>query len=243
MVTAQRSPARHRTARSGLSRERIVDAALGEIDERGLDSLTMQGLARTLGAGTMSLYNHVKNKEDLLAAVAGRIWAEIAAGAPAEDDAAAWLETLGRAIRDAGRRHPNVLPVLALGGVAPPPLLAVVAEQFERSGDPEPDPRLVNGISTVSAFAIGWALVEAGGLGPSTGSAQETERQRIRRVTRTLPPETPDPLVDAAIAVCASDAELLFGAGLAAIISGCGFTAPSGSGPSAPDRRHGQRAR
>lgn len=229
--------------RRALSRERIIDAALDEIGEHGLESLTMQRLATRLGAAPMSLYNHVKNKEDLLGAVSERIWAEIAASAPADDEAATWLVALGRAIRDAGRRRPNALPLLAVGGVLPPPLLAVVAEQFERCGGAEPDPRLVNGITTVGAFAIGWALTESAGLGPTAALAQETERQRIRRVARALPPETPDRLVDAAVAVCAAEVEPLFESGLTAIIAGCGYTAPPTSRSAGSNGRRRQAAR
>jgi AcrR family transcriptional regulator len=213
-----------RPTRSALSRERIVAAALIEVDEHGLESLTMQGLATKLGAGAMSLYNHVKNKDDLLAAISNLIWEEIAAASPAQEDPATWLESLGRAIRDAARRHPKALPVLVAGGVFPPALLEVIADHFERSGDPEPDPKLVDGITTVSAFALGWAAIEASDLGPGVRWSQETERQRIRRVTRALPAETPDRLVDAAIAVCAADAEPVFNSGLAAIIAGCRYT-------------------
>ena len=54
----------------------------------GLYSRTMQGVARSLGAGTMSLYNHVKSKCDLLGAVSEHLWAEIAGLAPASDDPA-----------------------------------------------------------------------------------------------------------------------------------------------------------
>lgn len=217
-------------------------AALEEVDEQGIDSLTMQGLAHRLGAAPMSLYNHVKNKDDLLCALREQIWAEIAAGAPPADDAPRWLQALGRAIRGAGLRHPHALSLLAAGGVLPPPLLQVVAEQFERAGTTEPDLRLVNGITTVGAFAVGWALTESTGLGPTASGAQETERQRIRRVMRALPQETPDNLVDAAIAVCAAEVEPLFEAGLAAIIAGCGYGAPLSSGQPGPRRRRRTRA-
>jgi AcrR family transcriptional regulator len=223
------SPTRNRglrPTRSALSRERIVAAALIEVDEHGLESLTMQGLATKLGTGAMSLYNHLKNKDDLLAAIGNLIWEEIAAASPAHEDPDSWLEGFGRAIRDAARRHPKALPVLVAGGVFPPALLDVIADHLEHSGGPEPDPKLVDGITTVSAFALGWSAIEASELGPGVRWCQETERQRIRRVTRALPAETPDRLVDAAIAVCAADAERLFNAGLAAIIAGCGYTTP-----------------
>ena len=216
----------HRPGRRvALSRERILRAALVSIDEHGVESLTMQRLATSLGTGAMSLYNHVKNKDDLLAGVGEVVWGEVAAAAPAGDDHAAWLVTFGHAIRDVGRRHPQALGVFVASGVFPPALLEVIAEQFERDGGDEPDPRLVAAITTVSAFALGWAVTEASGLAPT--SAVETERQRIRRVTRALPPDTPDRLVDAAIAVCASEIEPMFATGLAAIVAGCGYTTPT----------------
>lgn len=201
----------------------------------------MQRLAATLGAGAMSLYNHVKNKDDLLAGLGELIWQEIAAEAPARQDPAGWLDALGRAIRDAGRRHPKALPVLVAGGVFPPAFLEVIADQLEHAGGPEPDPKLINGIATVSAYALGWAFSEASGLGPALGWTEETERQRIRRVTRTLPPETPDRIVDAGIAICGSDIEPAFLTGLAAVIAGCGYNAQPHR--SQPAERRDRRSR
>ena len=87
-VGATTRPAGRTRARVGLTRQRIVAAALDEIDAHGLHSLTMQGLARSLGAGTMSLYNHVRSKDDLLGAVSEHLWADIAGLAPPSDDPA-----------------------------------------------------------------------------------------------------------------------------------------------------------
>src|SRR4051812_37824588 len=46
-------------------------------DESGVESLTMRKLARTVGVEAMSLYNHVKNKDDLLDGLIDRVFAEI----------------------------------------------------------------------------------------------------------------------------------------------------------------------
>ena len=46
-----------------LSLERIVTTAVELLDAQGLDGLTMRRLADRLGAGAMSLYWHVDNKE------------------------------------------------------------------------------------------------------------------------------------------------------------------------------------
>ncbi len=244
-MTSLDDVARRPGRRVALSRDRILGAALVFIDEHGVESLTMQRLAAGLGTGAMSLYNHVKNKDDLLAGVSELVWEEVAAAAPPSDDHAVWLVALGSAIRAVARRHPQALGVFVAGGVFPPALLEVIAEQFERDGAEEPDPRLVAAITTVSAFALGWAVTEASGLAPN--GAAETERQRIRRVTRALPPDTPDRLVDAAIAVCASEIEPMFATGLAAIVAGCGYTPPTpvpeatGSPPRTSRRRQAPR--
>ncbi len=53
-----------------LLREQIVAAALGLVEESGLDGVTMRSLARRLGYSPASLYMHFRGKEELLRAVA-----------------------------------------------------------------------------------------------------------------------------------------------------------------------------
>jgi AcrR family transcriptional regulator len=236
VVSTETHPAPRGTARAPLSRQRVLAAALAYVDEHGLDGLTMHKLAAELGAGAMSLYNHVRNKDDLLVGISELVWQEAAAAAPPAADDAAWLRALGRAIRHAGRRHPKALPALVSAGVFPPAMLEVIAGQFDRAGPAEPDARLLTGIATVTAFALGWAITGSAGAGPAAGPARESERQRIRRVTRALPPETPDRLVDTAIAVCAADTEAMFATGLEAIITGCGVGGTPASPRTTPPR-------
>ena len=49
-----------------LSRERVLRAAIALADERGIDALTMRALGSELGVEAMSLYNHVRSKDDIL---------------------------------------------------------------------------------------------------------------------------------------------------------------------------------
>ncbi|HSP73080.1 MAG TPA: TetR/AcrR family transcriptional regulator C-terminal domain-containing protein [Gaiellaceae bacterium] len=58
-----------RKAREQLSRERVLRAALRLVDTRGLEALSMRKLAQDLGVEAMSLYNHVENKEDIVAGI------------------------------------------------------------------------------------------------------------------------------------------------------------------------------
>jgi AcrR family transcriptional regulator len=56
-----------------LSRDRIVTAAMELLDAEGIDGLTMRRLAEGLGAGVMSLYWHVGNKEDVFELALDRV--------------------------------------------------------------------------------------------------------------------------------------------------------------------------
>lgn len=88
-----------------LSRERVLSAAITLADREGIESLTMRKLAEELGAGAMSLYYHVSNKDALFDAMVDRVFSEIEL--PASDGD--WKEALRlRAIstRAALRRHP-----------------------------------------------------------------------------------------------------------------------------------------
>lgn len=60
-----------------LSRRRIVDVAVELAQRDGLDALTMRRLADELGVTPMAAYRHVAGKDDLLQAMAERIWEEL----------------------------------------------------------------------------------------------------------------------------------------------------------------------
>ncbi len=60
-----------------LSRERVLQEALQLVDEGGLESLSMRKLALQLGVQAMSLYNHVKNKDEIIDGIVDRVVSEI----------------------------------------------------------------------------------------------------------------------------------------------------------------------
>jgi AcrR family transcriptional regulator len=55
--------------RAPLSRERVLAAAVALADEGGIESLSMRGLAASLGVEAMSLYHHVAGKDAILAGI------------------------------------------------------------------------------------------------------------------------------------------------------------------------------
>jgi AcrR family transcriptional regulator len=107
----------------GLSRERIVAAAIELADADGLGALSMARLAERLGCGTMSLYRHVANKDELVTFMSS-------AGPgppPAPSDRADWRGALSDwavGLWDLYHRHPWILQTAASGPPADPGQLA-----------------------------------------------------------------------------------------------------------------------
>ena len=118
---AERARRRHpvRSARAAdaggaLGVGRIVGAAVVIADAEGLDGLSMRRVATELGAGPMSLYRHVADKDDLLLRMMDAALRE--ARLPA-DPPPGWrprLEVAARSLWAAFRRHPWLAPALSL---------------------------------------------------------------------------------------------------------------------------------
>lgn len=80
-------------ARRTLSRGVVVETAVAIADADGLDAVSMRRVADALGAGAMSLYNHVRDKEDLLEAMLEHVLAERGA-VPSEVGRGTWRSTM-----------------------------------------------------------------------------------------------------------------------------------------------------
>lgn len=92
------------SARTRLSRERIVSAALAIADRGGLPGLTIRSLATELGAKPMSVYYYVASKDELLDHLVDAVFAEIELPDPAGE----WREQMHRraaSARSVLRRH------------------------------------------------------------------------------------------------------------------------------------------
>jgi AcrR family transcriptional regulator len=76
--------------RPTLSRDRVLDAAIELADGQGIGSVSMRNLGQLLGVEAMSLYTHVRGKEDLLDGMADRVVAQI----EPSPDGADWRATM-----------------------------------------------------------------------------------------------------------------------------------------------------
>jgi AcrR family transcriptional regulator len=87
-----------------------VTVAVELADESSLDAVTMRVLADRLGVQAMSLYNHVRNKEDLLDAMVDAVYAEISL--PGPDGWRSAMRQRASSTRQVLRRHPWAIPLM-----------------------------------------------------------------------------------------------------------------------------------
>ena len=83
--------------RARLTRQRVLEAAVELADRDGIESVSMRRLGEMLGVEAMSLYTHVRSKDDLLDGMVEVVMNEI----PARRKGGQWKSTLRRAVLDA----------------------------------------------------------------------------------------------------------------------------------------------
>lgn len=97
--------------REPLDRARVVGAAVSLADDKGVTGVTMRAVAGSLGVEAMSLYNHVRGRDDLLDGMVDAVFAEIELPAGETD----WRDAMRRradSARAVLRRHPWAVGLL-----------------------------------------------------------------------------------------------------------------------------------
>jgi AcrR family transcriptional regulator len=172
-----------RTAPAGLSRDRVLDAALALIDRDGIDKLSMRRLGAELGVEAMTLYYYVPNKAALLDGLVERIATRATADMPADGTWRDMLRGFAESCRTELLRHPGVLPLAATRPVLTGAALDVVeagAARLCRAGFTPHEALHV--INIVGTFVLGHTLAEAGTTpgqeDPDTGVLADLDADR-----------------------------------------------------------------
>jgi AcrR family transcriptional regulator len=113
-----------RTARGGLDRQRILQAAVEFIDEQGLHALTMRRLGSYLGVEAMALYRYVPSREDLLDGVVDTVLDALhndpEVHLHAQHGWQNYLQRLAHGFRRIALDHPAVFPLVVTRPPAAP---------------------------------------------------------------------------------------------------------------------------
>lgn len=142
-----------------LTKRDLIAAALRLVDEAGADGLTMRALAASVHRQVSSLYNHIRNRAELIEELRAVIVAEIDTGAFATEEWDAAVVAWSRSYLRAFSAHPNLIPLLATTPIRDESTLrmyeTVVAALIEQ-GWPTSDAVAV--MRTIEAHILGSAL-------------------------------------------------------------------------------------
>jgi AcrR family transcriptional regulator len=185
------SPAPART-----SRKAIIAAGRALLEEGGLDAVSMVTVARRVGIKPPSLYKHVRNRSELLAAMATDAADELGgllaqAAVRPGDPPAVRLTALAEAYRDFARRWPRATGLL-FADVGPEARAPV--EAAARAAQPvvEVATELVGAADALvaaralTAFAYGFTSMEAAGAFRLGGDVDDAFRRGIAALARGL---------------------------------------------------------
>ncbi|OBK45233.1 TetR/AcrR family transcriptional regulator C-terminal domain-containing protein [Mycobacterium sp. 1081908.1] len=168
------APAGRSRGRPALPPDRILTAALGLVDEHGVDALSMRSLAQRLGSGTATLYRHFANRSELVAAMVDRMLGE--AGLDADTLAAmSWQQgciSFAQNMFEALGRHGNVASLL-IGYVPMGPNALAQRERILSLLLDNGFPPVVaaHAYATLSRYVLGFAIQRSG----STAAEQDAE--------------------------------------------------------------------
>jgi len=111
-----------------------VQRALELADEDGIDAITMRRLGSLLGVEGMALYTHVRDKDDLLAAVGALLPDELELEPRARDDWRGRIESVARAWSGLRARHPRSFPLVFRAGTHVLPLTEEMMAALQTGG-------------------------------------------------------------------------------------------------------------
>jgi AcrR family transcriptional regulator len=146
--------------RPALTRDRIVEAAVRVADRGGLGAVSMRGVGKELGVEAMSLYHHVTGKEELLDALADRVFTGIALPALDAPWRRAMTERAGSA-RAVLAAHPWAVTLIESRRNPGPALLRhhdTVLGCLRRNGFPVA--LAAHAFSAIDAYVYGFVLTE-----------------------------------------------------------------------------------
>jgi AcrR family transcriptional regulator len=178
--TSRTPPKQGAASDSGLTKEKIVAAAIEQIDRNGLMGFSLRDVARSLGVYPSAVYWHVQTRDDLLASVVEATMADVAPP-PGKLVWQDWFRRLFTRCRDVIREHPNVAPLLGGHLVAnaslSPGMIDRILAVLVKAGFK--DDQIVDMYNVAIATMVGFATLEFASMptdDPAKWAAQLQEK-------------------------------------------------------------------
>ena len=160
-----------------ITRDNIIRAAVEIVSAGGYEQMTIRGLAAQLGVAPMSLYRHIRDKDDLLDEVVDRLLAPAWRPSAATDDWQAWLIEAAARLRHFLVSQPAALHVYLSHPVVSPAAIErmnTMLDVLRRAGADEETTRRAYG--ALHTYTIGFAALEASRAGWVPDSGQDSNR-------------------------------------------------------------------
>jgi len=145
-----------------ITRELVVDAATRTVRAGNFEKMTIRRLAAELGVAPMSLYRHVRDKDDLLDEVVDRMLARRWRPKTDPGDWTAWTKEAAERFRNFLMAQPAALHVYLDHPVISPTAIErmeTMLDVLRSAGFDEQSARRAYG--TIHTYAIGFAALEA----------------------------------------------------------------------------------
>jgi TetR/AcrR family tetracycline transcriptional repressor len=173
-------PSARRAPWGTISREDIIRAAVKTVRAGGYEKMTIRSLAAELRVAPMSLYRHIRDKDDLLDEVVDRLLARAWRPSAAEDDWQAWVTEAAAKLRVFLVSQPAALHVYLQHPVVSRAALErmnAMMDVLRRTGADEETARRAYG--AVHTYTIGFAALEASraGWAPDGGDVSSLAQQ------------------------------------------------------------------
>jgi TetR/AcrR family transcriptional regulator, tetracycline repressor protein len=148
----------------GITRERIVSAALELLDDKGMDALTVRALAARLDVRAPALYWHVRNKQELLDEMATEVMRRVTAtlaALPPGDDWRADLTAYAHVLRTEYLVHRDGARIFSGTRITDPDVVRTKEPWFERWSTAGLKPADADdAIDLITAFVVGFVIEE-----------------------------------------------------------------------------------
>ena len=174
-----------------LNRDRVLRAAVELADRGGLESLTMRKLADELGAGAMSLYHYVPNKDELITGMVDVVFGEIELPRIGGDWKAAMRER-ARSTREVLKRHRWAVGLMESRAMPGPASFRVhdTVLGYLREGGFSVE-LTIQAYSVLDAYIYGFALQEKAVPFEDAEGAAAVAQEQTRELERELAAEFP----------------------------------------------------